>query len=397
MAFQQNMFTKSLIQKWEDPCVFTETNERKSSTCSNKALLKLSCNFKRVEFELNNTESLSQGYFNKKNLFEEAQTQIDSLVEQYFYESDFGSPINACFKTKTKSIMFIDVDAEKKLRFSDLQFGGRFEGFEEACKDIQDVMPQKSNQSASLTKRKQSLQVKIGRTKEILQMTGQIEIVKQKAQRRFSLKISDVIEEESKFSSGFETTSAASDSDETSSKFMSTVDVHDNKITDYKDAAKFFMIHMKSQSEEKHKNTIADLDTVQLKFPYHYDFVTSTFHPRNDSSYTKRPENNDICLSKLAKYVKKIKADNNLMKIKKTANKTTKKSTKKTTSVPVPSVFDINHTFPVYLSVENQFQTAVKLYNQSSNLNQISNPAISQINKNYYRYEKIQDRLNNGI
>jgi hypothetical protein len=51
-------------------------------------------------------------------------------------------------------MMFIDVDAEKKLRFSDLQFGGRFEGFEEACKDIQDVMPQKSNQSASLTKRK---------------------------------------------------------------------------------------------------------------------------------------------------------------------------------------------------------------------------------------------------
>lgn len=97
MAFQSNMFSKNLIQEWEDPCVFPILNERKGSALSNKDLLRLSNNFQRVEFELKHPEGLSLESLDKGMLFENAMTRVETFDECLESDSDFGSPLKPTF------------------------------------------------------------------------------------------------------------------------------------------------------------------------------------------------------------------------------------------------------------------------------------------------------------
>jgi len=96
MAFQSNMFTKNLIQEWEDPCVFPTHHNRKASDFSKNDLLRLSNNFQRVEFELKHPEGLSFESMDKNSYFEDALTRIETL-EHCQDEEEFGSPLKANF------------------------------------------------------------------------------------------------------------------------------------------------------------------------------------------------------------------------------------------------------------------------------------------------------------
>lgn len=100
MTFQSNMFSKNLIQEWEDPCVFPALNQRKGSALSNKDLLRLSTNFQRVEFELKHPDGLSLESMDKSRLFENALTRMETYDQGLESDSDFGSPLKQRFQSR---------------------------------------------------------------------------------------------------------------------------------------------------------------------------------------------------------------------------------------------------------------------------------------------------------
>ena len=100
MAFQSNLFSKNLIQEWEDPCVLPALNERKGSALSNKDLLRLSNNFSRVEFELKHPDGLSLESVDKGRLFEDALTRMETFDQCLESDSDFGSPLKHKFQDR---------------------------------------------------------------------------------------------------------------------------------------------------------------------------------------------------------------------------------------------------------------------------------------------------------
>jgi len=117
------MFSKNLIQKWEDPCVFPTLNERKGSALSNKDLLRLSNNFHRVEFELKHPEGLSLESMDKGALFGDAMTRFETYNDCLESDSDFGSPLKPLYNDRNPIFALEkDIAFKREVQEVELQF-----------------------------------------------------------------------------------------------------------------------------------------------------------------------------------------------------------------------------------------------------------------------------------
>lgn len=378
MAFQSNLFTKNRIQEWEDPCIVPEHNERKASAFSNKDLLRLSNNFHRVEFELKHPEGLSLESVDKGKLFEEALTRIGTFEQCLESDSDFGSPLKPVFQKKS-SIFRQETEPsfEKDLQEVKCQFQAILAG------EKVDIDSFKKNfHLLGAGKRKQSLQIKIGRKMSHI-TSDELDTLKAKASRRLSFRVSVSKEFDSANVSTHGSNTPQMNSPSVNSDSITELQ-EENHLNTYRGASEAF----KKIKGEKFNPLIPKIEFAHnsVVFPVSYNFDSHKFQDR----ISKKSQNSreiDVSISGIRKKIKKQKASYKL------SQKSSKASKKKKKVDKTPSILDKVFHFPSYSNSNELFRQAKKFFLKSRSLNKSSGIKVERLTQDHRQFQSLKSQM----
>lgn len=165
------------------------------------------------------------------------------------------------------------------------------------------------------SKRKQSLQIKIGRKMSNI-TPAELNTMKEKASRRLSFRMNIPQESASTNASTEGVNSPKSSGNSVDSN--STIDIHEQQVNSYRGAAMIYKEIKKSKFSLATPET--ELPSLNVSFPIGYNFDSSKFTIRS-TERVNSPVKIDSTISGIRKTIKKIKNQNKLKRKNRSSKK----------------------------------------------------------------------------